>query len=343
VTAAGAATGGAWELRPVPCDYCGSTEADPLLSGRDRAHGLPGEFSVVVCRKCGLARTDPQPTPESLGMAYPKSYEDHQLRAGVAAPPTGLLRWALVNGRDYPLGRPAPPGLRMLVRPLARLVLNRRRGIGYVRYQGQGRLLDFGCGTGKYVARMAAAGWKAAGLDLSAKAVRAARAAGLEVREGTLPGADYPPESFDAVTMWASLEHVPSPLATLRAACALLRPGGRLLVCCPCLNSLWAPWFGSAWQGLQLPRHLTHFTEATLRRHLEKAGFAVQRVWADGRPGFIRRSFALLAADTGRGIHRRLSRSRFLVGLMSLAGILTRRPGAVIVLARRAAPSAQTA
>jgi 2-polyprenyl-3-methyl-5-hydroxy-6-metoxy-1,4-benzoquinol methylase len=324
-----------WQLEEVPCDYCGSREAEVLLRGRDRAHGMPGEFNVVACRRCGLARTSPRPTLASLAAAYPDEYPEHQAAGRGARAPQGLRRWALVNRRGYPLGRRSPAVVRWLTAPLAAAALGGRRTSGYLPYAGEGRLLDFGCGVGGYVAKMAAAGWKAEGMDMSTEAVRRGREAGLTLHLGTLPGADLPPQVYDVVTMWQALEHVPSPKATLEAVRRLLRPGGRLLVVCPRLDSLDARWFGAAWFALELPRHLTHFTAATLRRHVEAAGFEVETLRSVRRPAILRRSFAQLADETGRAIHRRLARSRVVPGLVSWISLLAGRTGQMMCVARR--------
>jgi len=324
-----------WQLEEAPCDWCGSREADVLVRGRDRAHGLPGEFAVVRCHECGLARTHPRPTPDSLASAYPEAYPEHRSGRPGGRPPRGLRRWALVNGRGYPLGRPWPAPLRALAQPLAALALAGRRCHVYVPYQGGGRMLDFGCGTGRYVAQMAEAGWQAEGIDTGPEAVRRGREAGLTLHLGTLPGADLPAESFDAVTMWQALEHVPSPKATLLAARRLLRAGGRLVVVCPRLDSLAARWFGTYWFAWELPRHLWHFTSATLGRHVVGAGFEVLRVRSVRRPAILRRSFAHLAAETGRPIHRALARSRLVPGAMSWIGRLAGRSGQMMLEARR--------
>jgi len=324
-----------WQLEEVPCDYCGAVEADVLVRGRDRAHGLPGEFNVVACRKCGLARTNPRPTLESLAAAYPEEYPQHQADGRASRLPDGLLRWALVNQRGYPLGGRAPAVLRWLLGPLGAAVLARRKAFGYLPYEGEGRLLDFGCGTGGYVAKMVAAGWKAEGIDASPQAVGIGREAGLAIHEGTLPGVALGPRSFDVITMWQALEHVPSPRATLAAAAELLRPGGRLLVVSPRLDSMEARWFGSCWFGLELPRHLTHFTRETLGRHLEATGFTVERWRSFRRPAIIRRSFAQRADETGRGLHRRLASSRLVPGALSWIALLAGRTGQMMCLARR--------
>ena len=63
-----------WPTEEAPCDYCGASEAQLLLSGRDRLCGVPGRWNVVVCARCGLARTSPRLTPEALARAYTMEY-----------------------------------------------------------------------------------------------------------------------------------------------------------------------------------------------------------------------------------------------------------------------------
>jgi SAM-dependent methyltransferase len=324
----------------VPCDYCGASEAGALVTAPDRAGALGGMFTVVVCRRCGLARTSPRPAPPWLAAAYPADYDPHAaLAARTFRRPGGFLRWALINYRDYPLGRRAPAILRAAAWPAAALKFRGRRWIGYLPYEGTGRLLDVGCGAGRYVGRMAAAGWRAEGLDAAPRAVEAGRRAGLALHHGTLPGADLPDDAYDAITLWHSLEHVPSPMATLRAARRHLRPGGRLLIVVPRLDSLSARWFGPAWYGLELPRHLTHFTAATLGRHVAAAGFVVERLASLRRPAFIRRSLELAAADMGGGLRRALARSRAAARLLSHLARLAGRTDEVVCWARRPAAS----
>lgn len=330
-----------WQLEQVACDYCGRDEAEVLWAGPDRLHGLPGRFAVVRCCECGLVRTSPRPSLACLGAAYPEEYGPHQAKTLRARRPRGLTRWALRNLRGYPLGRRSAWPLRWLLRPVGWLTLKRRRASIYLPYRGEGRLLDFGCGAGGYVAKMAAAGWRAEGMDMSDEAVRIGREAGLTMHQGTLPGAELAAGSYDVVTMWHVLEHVPAPLTTLRAARRLLKPGGTLLAACPQLDSLQAAWFGGHWFALDLPRHLTHFTRKTLRRHLEAAGFEVERIVAFRRPSTIRKSFAYLAEDTGRRLHRRMARSRLLAGLASHFARLTGRAAQMICLARPAAGSGE--
>jgi hypothetical protein len=67
-----------WE--DVACDLCGSANASQFLSGRDYLHGLPGEFTVVECRQCGLRWMNPRPPLAQLGELYPSTYGPHAKR-----------------------------------------------------------------------------------------------------------------------------------------------------------------------------------------------------------------------------------------------------------------------
>lgn len=346
---------GQWQMEDAPCDFCGAAEADVLLSAPDEIFGRDIRFNVVACRRCGLARTNPRPAAASLIEAYglchlpPGHIEEHFVV------PTGLLRWALENYRGYPpmgraearptserhppavpsAGGPMPAPLRLLLAPLASVVLSHRKAATYPPYNGDGRLLDFGCGAGGYVARAAAAGWTAEGLDLSPDTLEAGRAIDLSLQLGTLPGTDLPPESFDTVTAWGSLEHVTSPLATLKAIHAALRPGGQLLLSVPRLDGAAAGWFGPAWYPLGLPLHLTHFTRETLARHLEAAGFRAERFVSRRSAAYVRQSFSYLARHRGGRLCRSLARSRLVAGLLSYWALATGRSCMMIVLAKR--------
>jgi SAM-dependent methyltransferase len=120
-------------------------------------------------------------------------------------------------------------------------------------------------------------GWRVLGVDISPSAVaRVRRELGLPVVLGTLPHPRLKAASFDLVSMWQSLEHVHDPRTVLEEAYRLLVPGGQLLIAAPNIDGLPFSWFGPAWNGLDLPRHLVHFTPATLHRMVERAGFHVR-------------------------------------------------------------------
>jgi SAM-dependent methyltransferase len=137
------------------------------------------------------------------------------------------------------------------------------------------RLLDAGCGPGYFVRAAADFGFEARGIEVSQYAVDfARRELGVDVRQGTIAATDLPPGPFDVVTLWDVIEHLPAPLAALRAAAGLLRPGGFIVLSTGDYASLVARLSGAHWHLFNLPEHLWFFTPGSLRRLLSRAGFA---------------------------------------------------------------------
>ncbi|MBW3542510.1 MAG: class I SAM-dependent methyltransferase [Planctomycetes bacterium] len=282
------------ELETVACLHCGGNDFEPVITGRDRQTGVGGDFTVASCVACGLQFTNPRPTLRSIGLFYPEKYRPWDDReAG------GLLRGKLhrmlersVLRADYGYPpQPAGVGARLSA-VLGRLWIRRsRQRMTWVPFRPPGRLLDFGCGRGDFLAKMLACGWQVEGVDVSPVAAAAVeRRTGIRVHVGTLPHAHVAPQSFDAVTMWNSLEHVHQPRETVRAARDVLRPGGLLALSVPNIDSWTFRRFGPNWWPLDLPRHLTHFTPATLGRLLEAEGFRVLSIDHIGRAGMLRKS-----------------------------------------------------
>ena len=135
------------------------------------------------------------------------------------------------------------------------------------RYLSPGYIFDVGCASGEFLRCAADAGWKTVGVEPSEALCEKAR----EVLSGrgelicaTLEKACLPASSFDAVTLWDVLEHVPGPLRFMRTCGSLLRPGGHLFVNVPDLDSLPARVFGARWP-LFLAEHLNYFNKGSLR------------------------------------------------------------------------------
>jgi SAM-dependent methyltransferase len=260
------------------CPVCGCSERRILHADlRDRAfRAAPGSWTLVRCRGCLSAYLDPRPTPETIELAY-RSYYTHGLTT--LAPPVGRLRQGLAGDYrqarwGYPQG-PAIPGGRLIPRVAPSRGALVDREIRHLPATPGGRLLDVGCGSGAFLAQMAALGWRAEGIDPDPAAVAGARDAGLTVTQGTLADLD-PGEhagAFDAVTLSHVIEHLHDPAANLRRINLLLRPGGLLWIATPNLEALGLRRFGRDWLGLDPPRHLVLFTRASLERLLRGTGF----------------------------------------------------------------------
>ena len=144
------------------------------------------------------------------------------------------------------------------------------------------RLLDVGAHAGRFIAIALRSGWIAEGLELNPKtAAHAAERTGARVRRLNVHDADVERGSFDAVTLTDVLEHIPKPLIVLSRAAELLAPGGWIAVKVPCGPS---QLLKETWRGRLRPGyrptvadnlvHVSHFSAASLRLALERAGFS---------------------------------------------------------------------
>jgi SAM-dependent methyltransferase len=158
-----------------------------------------------------------------------------------------------------------------------------------VRWRATGRLIDFGCGDGSFLAR-ASSEFDVSGIELSPRLVQSARTRidPAKILEGPLTevaNKSFPAESFDVVTQFGYIEHEWEPLAALQAAYRLLRPGGVTVIKTPNFASWNRHVMRLNWCGFHIPSHCNYFTPKSLSAMLCRAGFhPLPRVLADNLP-----------------------------------------------------------
>lgn len=307
------------------CPLCGEARRALFLDGlRDTTFDTaPGEWSLWRCKGCETLYLDPQPTPETIGLAY-QNYYTHEAEPDAAAEPApprtlpGRLRAALV-GR---LSHREPAYVERL--PLPADV-------------ARPRLLDVGCGNGEFLGRAIRAGWEGFGCDFDPEAVAAARATGAEVRQGGAEAFAEQTGSFDAVTLSHVIEHVHDPADLLERCFRLLKPGGRIFIDTPNAEARGLALFGASWRGLEPPRHLMLFNWAGLERMLSDAGFeSFERMPQRGLALSLWMMSDRIAR--GHGPYAPVSASRRLLALIPLlAWVPERRTEFVTLRARRPA------
>ena len=137
-----------------------------------------------------------------------------------------------------------------------------------------GPVLDVGAGDGALLDALRALGREAIGLERDSRRE--------DVREADITELEG---HFAAIVFWHSLEHLPSPGASIDHAARLLMPRGALFVAVPNGASLQARVFGDRWFHLDLPRHLVHLSTRALTGRMRALGLTVTRVshWRGGQ------------------------------------------------------------
>jgi 2-polyprenyl-3-methyl-5-hydroxy-6-metoxy-1,4-benzoquinol methylase len=226
-------------------------------------------FAVVRCSGCGLTFVTPRIASEQVTEIYNEDY------------------WRSPAAKDYgytDYRKDAPHWLR---------TYRRRAKVVTPRLAAGAKVLDVGCAAGFFLEVMREQGFDGWGLEVSAPIAREAqRRLGEErVHIGTLDDAPYAGGEFDLVTFWDVVEHLPDPIAVLRQARSLLKPGGLLLVETQNVESRFARLMGRRWQHFKQAEHLWHFSPSTAAALFEAAGFRAERTTAQRSGKYVSLDF----------------------------------------------------
>ena len=262
------------------CPVCGSPARARIYSGmHDRLFTSPGSWTLWRCGGCASAYLDPRPDLGSIGRAYARYMTHGQpARRPTTSGALASIKRLVLNGYlNSRYGYRLSPGSRVgaiLVPLIPHLAGQIDRSIRHLHVDVPNpRVLDFGCANGEFLLRAQGLGWETEGIDFDAEALEHARAAGLSVRAGSLSDLDPDEMRFDAITLGHVIEHLHDPVAELRRAYDLLRPGGTIWLATPNVDALGHRFFKDAWFALDPPRHLVLFNERSLTTALEEAGF----------------------------------------------------------------------
>ncbi len=139
----------------------------------------------------------------------------------------------------------------------------------------QKELLDIGAGTGDFLSTAQKGGWNGTGVEPSDKARAIAQKKGVRLIEKSEGLQDH---TYDAISMWHVLEHVPSPEAQVTELKRLLKADGTLFIAVPNFKSHDAQYYQSFWAAYDVPRHLWHFSQGGIKRLFAAEGMEVVKI-----------------------------------------------------------------
>lgn len=219
------------------CAGCGAVEVGEYLRAPDRYHGRGEIYGLARCENCGLVWLQDPPSASEMSRHYGPHY-DRSVRAAGRDP----RRW---RGRSDELQR----------------------------YKSGGSILDLGCSAGGFLATLDRAKWKTYGIEMSAEvAGEAAARTGADIFAGEILEAPFAAGTFDAITCFHVFEHMYHPRSVLSKVCEWLKPDGIFYAMMPNIDSAGTHLFQSYWYGLELPRHLYHFSPRSLKKMAEGVG-----------------------------------------------------------------------
>lgn len=261
-------------FQEVPCALCGNSTYSVVYPGKFpeelseeflknvyRSSSDHGLFEQVVrCNLCNLVYLNPRLNPEVIIESYAEG-EDESFIA-----------------QDAMRIRTFEKSLRQLANK-HKIPLSKKT-----------KILDIGCAGGAFLKAAHNLGLTTKGIEPNKWLSEYARKHyGLDVQAGVLSDFRFEDNSFDVITLWDVIEHVPNPEFELREIHRILKPGGLLVINYPDHVSLPARLLGRKWP-FWLSVHLTYYTPETIKKHLNKCEFSVESIgphWQTLELGYV--------------------------------------------------------
>lgn len=220
------------------CPICGQVGPREWLRAPDRLHGRREQYTLLRCLTCSLVWLSKPPKPAEMHRHYTDAYDRLISATGENSPG----RW-------------------------------RDRNAVLTLHKQSGALLDLGCSSGAFLQSLGGKGWDLFGIEMSAESAKQAQEkSGASVFVGDILLAQFPPASFDVITCFDVFEHLYEPRRVMAKVAAWLKPDGIFYVLVPNVDAAEARIFGSYWHGLELPRHLFHYSQESLKFLAESSG-----------------------------------------------------------------------
>ena len=229
---------------PICCSH--SLQNDRIIKDHSISHE---EFALTKCRQCEFLFTNPRPTPDGLSRYYEsEEYISHQNKSNT------LINWIYSIARKFTLSWKF------------RLISKHLR---------TGKALDIGCGTGHFLAKLKSKGWTVQGIepDSGARAI-ATEQLGYENIVDSFDMINSKNE-YDLISLWHVLEHIPDLDDYLTRIKILIKKNGRIFIAVPNHDSFDAAHYKDYWAAYDVPRHLYHFNQNSMKKLAQKFGLKI--------------------------------------------------------------------
>jgi 2-polyprenyl-3-methyl-5-hydroxy-6-metoxy-1,4-benzoquinol methylase len=208
-------------------------------------------FDLYYDQDLDLLITSPQPSPENLGRYYESNdYISH----------TDSKRSLFEKAYHFVKG----------------IALKNKLNLINNCSSSKGNLLDIGAGTGDFLLTAKQNGWETIGVEPSEKAKGIAIGKGIKFSDSTQ---DLESHSFDVITMWHVLEHIPNLEIQIKELKRLVKPNGTIIIAVPNFKSYDANYYGKFWAAFDVPIHFWHFSKTAIQLLFQKENIKLEKVF----------------------------------------------------------------
>ncbi len=240
------------ELEYTVCPICGSKEYRVLFTGKDYLLSQE-EFTIVRCGSCKVIFTNPRIKEDQISHYYFADYVPYKkLRQHVIVQKAKNIFGQVFGNSHWEI--------------LKELQSHEVRSV-----------LEIGPGSGELLFFLKKHGFDVAGVEIDTDCVNRIRERGTPCYQGDLNKVmdGIGSKKFDAVILYHVFEHLYYPKETLRSIYNLLNNNGIIYLSMPNINSVEARLFGKYWSGIDLPRHIVHYSKGNIKQILIEAHFEI--------------------------------------------------------------------
>ena len=230
-------------IQDSTCTFCSENNSRPKYTTEDI---FGNSYLLRNCLNCNAIFLTPKPSDELLVKAYDDSYYGE----GDEKFKKGYIEQVL----DY---------------------FRKKRAKLIKKYTPSGKVLDVGCGNGKFLSFVKELGdYEIHGTEMQGgSALRAQKIKGLNLSIGKLHEIDFKLQYFDAITLFHVFEHLDEPKKTLHIIHDILKKDGILIISFPNIDSFQSRWFRGKWLHLDPPRHLFFFSPKDFKKIMHELAF----------------------------------------------------------------------
>lgn len=245
------------KLVDVKCNLCENNIAKPVgfvkLTKDHQILFSSERLEIVQCVKCGLVYTNPRPSEHALKECYNKNYS---ILNSINLDEILNNKCNLCCGGGY-----VTYDLRYcksLLKDISKLIIEK------------GKILDVGCGEGRFIKIAQDNGWQVYGQEISDEVANSIKNKyNLNVKAGNLKELNYPDNYFDVILMLNVIEHLTDPLEYLREIYRIMKNNGIIYIGTP--NTILL----KKYLELDIPEHIYYLTIKSIKMMLEKIGFKI--------------------------------------------------------------------
>lgn len=231
------------------CPVCDTTEFENKIISEDTSVSNE-QFVIVQCKSCDFLFTNPRPSLGHLDKYYDsQTYISHNSNGNT------IIKLAYKFARSLAFK--------------SKLKLINRFA------NENNSLLDYGCGSGHYLAYCKNKGWNVVGVEPSQDARLIANKLTNNV---VVSDINEIQSHYQVITLWHVLEHVPNLNKTIVSLKDKLTKNGTLIVAVPNPESWDAKHYKNNWAAYDVPRHLYHFSQSNMKQLMKNHKLKIKEV-----------------------------------------------------------------